>query len=110
MNITSEKKDRNLIINLNEEKIDIGNSIEFRTELSKHAEADVDVLILNMQKVDFIDSSGIGVLITFFHYSVDSNKTLRLCNCQEKVVETMKTTKLDNKIPMFADVEAAMKG
>ena len=108
MNLASEKKDGATIIHLNEEKIDIGNSIEFRSELSKHAETDSEMIILDMEKVTFIDSSGIGVLITFFHFSIDSNKVLKLANCQEKVIETMKTTKLDSKIPMFDSIDAAM--
>ncbi len=108
MNLKSENKGNATVISLDEDKIDIGNSIDFRNELSKHADKSGDTVIIDMNSVTFIDSSGIGVLITFFHYAIDSNKTLKLANCKPKVVETMKTTKLDNKIPMFDSIDAAL--
>ena len=109
MNLSSEIKGKTLIIKINEENIDIGNSIEFRESLAKEAEKAAEVIVLDMQAVKYIDSSGLGVLITFLRFVKDSSKFLKLANCQSKVVETLKSTRLDSEIPLFTSVEAAME-
>jgi len=109
MNINSETKEKALIIKINEENIDITNAFEFREGLIKEAEKISDYIILNMSKINYIDSSGLGVLISFLRFVKDSNRELKLANCKTKVMETMKFTLLENEFPIFDNIENAMK-
>jgi anti-sigma B factor antagonist len=109
MNFSKTTKGSSLIIAINEENLDIGNSVEFREGLSKEVEDGKDTIILDMSKVNYIDSSGLGVLITFLKFNKDANRTLKLANCKPKVRDTMKSTKLDSEIPLFDSIDDALK-
>ena len=110
MNIQAEKKNNATVLIIKEENIDIGNSVDFRDVLAKQTENEKHTIVLDMKGVKYIDSSGIGVLITFLRHTQDTDRFLKLANCNPKVVETMKTTRLDNEIPMFGTLEEALSG
>lgn len=109
MDLKSEISGKALIIEVNAENIDIGNSIEFREALAAEAEKQSDIVVLDLKKVNYIDSSGLGVLITFLRFIKDGGRSLRLANCNDKVSETMKSTRLENEIPVFANLDEALK-
>ena len=108
MNFSKTSKGSSLIITIKEENLDIGNSVEFREGLSKQVEEGKDNIILDMSNVNYIDSSGLGVLITFLKFNKDADRSLRLANCKTKVRDTMKSTKLDSEIPVFDSIDDAL--
>jgi anti-sigma B factor antagonist len=109
MDISSEINGKFLIIKINEETIDMGNSIEFREGLAKESEINSDYIILDLSKINYLDSSGIGGIITFFHYVKDNNKELKLANCSSKLKGTIKSSGIGKVIPIFDTIENAME-
>jgi anti-sigma B factor antagonist len=109
MKISSEKKGIALIIRVNEENIDISNAFEFREGLTKESEKSDYTIILDMSKIKYLDSSGLGVLITFLNDVRDNEKELKLANCSKKVMGTMKSTKLDDEFSLYDSLDDALK-
>jgi anti-sigma B factor antagonist len=51
-------------------------------------------LILNLQNVTFIDSSGIGALVAAYTSAKSIGATLRLCNLGSRTIELLQITRL----------------
>ncbi|RME92950.1 MAG: anti-sigma factor antagonist [Candidatus Hydrogenedentota bacterium] len=108
MDLKTEKQGNATVIRVPESQIDIGNSVEFRDALAKASEGAEKIIVLDMKSVQHIDSSGIGVLITFLRHIQDEGGELRLASCGEKVLDTLKTTRLDSEIALFDSVDEAV--
>jgi anti-sigma B factor antagonist len=51
-------------------------------------------LVLNVSKVTFIDSAGLGALVSAHHVTASHGGTLRLCNVGSKFKEMLLMTKM----------------
>jgi anti-sigma B factor antagonist len=51
-------------------------------------------LVLDLKKVTFIDSSGLGTLVAAHASAKSSGATLRLCNLGSRTIELMQMTRL----------------
>ena len=60
-------------------------------------------IILNLEKVTYIDSSGLGELVAGFSTLKANNGALKLLNVPEKVVDLMTITKLYTVFEIFAE-------
>jgi len=84
---------------------DIDGLIE---ELSHRMRCDgATPFILDLAKVEYVDSSCIGSLVTFLQDLQAVHGSLRLAACQPNVVFLFKVTRLDTIFAMFDDVEQA---
>ena len=65
------------------------------------------VLVLDFTNVPFVDSAGLGALISIFlHYKTGGRK-LALAGLNEKCRALLKMSNVENLFPTFATVEAA---
>ena len=55
-------------------------------------------VILDFQKLEFLDSTGIGVIISIFKYLNENKGHLKVTNAQGPVKKIMEITKLDSII------------
>ena len=56
---------------------------------------DCDVLVVDLAKVDFIDSTGIGALVAARNLAIETGKTLRLNPVSDRVRRALSITTLD---------------
>jgi len=109
MNINQSEKNGALILEVTVENLDIGNSVEFREELTNKSTTELTVIVLDLSNVAYIDSSGLGVLITFLKFVKENNKDLKLANCGKKVLETLENTRLIEELSLFNSVDEAIQ-
>jgi anti-sigma B factor antagonist len=64
-------------------------------------------VVLDFSEVPFIDSSGLGSMISVFLHYKTGNRKLGLVGMNEKCRALMKMTNVENLFPTFASVEAA---
>jgi len=86
-----------------EESTALGRSV---SELLPHA----PYVVLNLADVDFIDSSGVGVLVRLFVRVNAAGGLLTLCTVSPKIREVLRVTRLDSALPSYeseADAVAA---
>lgn len=74
-------------------------------ELVKTGKAKV---VLDLQDVNWVNSSGLGVLVGHLTTLRTSGGDLKLVNPQEKIVSLLQITKLAYVIDTFEDVESAI--
>ena len=63
-------------------------------------------IVLNMDNITFIDSAGLGTLLTSHHTAKKDGAPLRLCHLNSKVREVLQITKMLTAFEVF-DTEAA---
>ncbi len=70
---------------------------------------EVDKLIVDLRKVPYLDSSGVGFIISLFKFMRERNGELVVSSLNEKVKRVCELTRLNEIIEIFEDEEAAME-
>jgi anti-sigma B factor antagonist len=79
--------------------------------LREHATADVanqQKVVVNLEKVDYIDSSGLGMLVNCFSTLQRAGGGLRILSPSERDMELMVLTKLATVFQVFKDEQEAV--
>ena len=77
MELKIRKNGEIYIIDVNGE-MDLYNSYKLKELVMKMIEKNVKLFVINLEQVDYIDSSGIGALIYMFYNQKDESKTCNL--------------------------------
>ena len=66
-------------------------------------------VIFDMSEVEFIDSAGIGFVVSVYKSLKSKNGKFALCGLKKKPKEVFSLTRLDKIIKTFDDIETAKK-
>jgi anti-anti-sigma factor len=69
---------------------------------------DKDVLV-DMTKVEYLDSFAVGFLMDIFRMLLDSNHKLNIAGVNEKIGTLLKITRVNNVVKIFPTIEEAQK-
>ena len=64
-------------------------------------------IVLEMSKIEYIDSSALGALVIFLRDLEHASGRIVLARCNRNIVSLFKLTRLDTIIPLFDEVEFA---
>ncbi|NOY59020.1 MAG: STAS domain-containing protein [Calditrichaeota bacterium] len=81
----------------------------FRTVIDKAIEEEQVNLVIDMAQVTWMNSSGLGMLISALTSLRSSSGDIRLANMSERLRRPMEITKLDSVFQDFSSVEKAVK-
>ncbi len=90
-------------------EMDLYNSYKLKELVMKMLEKKVERYIINLQGVDYIDSSGIGALIYICSTLKKMNLRLTITNIHGSVKKVIELTKLMGYFPISATIEDAIK-
>ncbi|MDZ7955219.1 STAS domain-containing protein [Nostoc sp. DedQUE09] len=76
---------------------------QLRREVSDILADGADILLLDMKEVKFIDSSGLGALVSAMQMARTSNAKLFVCSISDQVRMLFELTKMDRIFQTFAD-------
>ena len=60
-------------------------------------------IVLNLREVEYVDSAGLGALVSCFTKVKGFGGEMKLLAVQPRVLELLKLTELDRVLPMFAE-------
>jgi anti-anti-sigma factor len=66
-------------------------------------------VIINLSGVDFVDSSGTGLLVGLLHWARETHRKLILCDLQENVRNVFELSNLDRVFDIAADESEALQ-
>ena len=89
-------------------EMDLYNSYKLKELVMKMFEKSVKSFIINLEKVDYIDSSGIGALIFICSTIKKMNLKLAISNIHGSVKKVIELTKLMGYFPIANSVEEAL--
>ena len=95
------------MVMFDEQRIDAANSPSLRKELVGLIEAGTSQLVLDLRDVRFVDSSGLGMMVTLLKRA-GIRGGVALCHMQAPVAATFRLARMDRVFPIFADVPAAL--
>jgi anti-sigma B factor antagonist len=81
----------------------------FKAQLYQLLDNDNKKIILDMENIAFIDSSGFGAIVAVYNHAKNAQLELSLCNIAPMVMNLIKITKLDQVFVIYNSVEDAMK-
>lgn len=96
-----------LIIELQGE-VDLNYSVELRGLLLEALETSPPALLLDLQDVSFMDSSGLATLVETLKLSRDRNIPFKLTGLQERVKSVFEIARLDQLFDIFNNQEEAL--
>jgi anti-anti-sigma factor len=70
---------------------------------------DPEAILLNFEEVDYINSTGIALIVGLLAKARASHKRLLACNLSEHYVEIFNITRLSDFMSVFPDEESALE-
>ncbi|MBQ0166607.1 MAG: anti-sigma factor antagonist [Treponema sp.] len=107
MELKIRKNGETYIIDVDGE-MDLYNSYKLKELVMKMLEKNVRSFIINLEKVDYIDSSGIGALIYICSTIKKMSLRLSIANVHGSVKKVIELTKLMGYFPIANSVEEAL--
>lgn len=108
MQIATYNKNNIFIINLIGE-VDLYNTSKIKETVNAAVSSGYKKIIVNMNEVTYIDSTGIGTLISIRQILADISGELRLINIKDSVKKIFELTKLDYLFKIMNSEEEAIK-
>lgn len=108
MDIKMEKTEGIAVLYIREDRLDANNSEELKAELRRFFEGGTKDLILDLKEVLFIDSSGLGVLVSGYKNASILHGSLKLSNLQSQVKSMFELTRLHRVFDIFTTVDDAL--
>lgn len=89
-------------------KIDASVAVEFKNTLLEFVDNGETRFVLNLENVEFIDSSGLGALVSVFKGTGPGGE-IKLCAVQEGVRSILELTRLDKVFAIHTSEEGAVE-
>jgi len=109
MNVKIEQNGNVTVIFVREERLDAHNSEELKLEMNRLFEGGTKDLLVDLKEVRFIDSSGLGVLVSGFKNASTRQGTLKLSALQTQVKSMFELTRLHRVFDIYQTVDEALE-
>jgi anti-sigma B factor antagonist len=109
MGFQVEKVGDALVVDV-EGQLIVGNRQELKQKVLEELERGERKFVVDFQKTGYIDSSGLGVLVSLSKKVREQGGELRLANLNEDLKTLFELTKLDTLFQIADSREAALKG
>jgi anti-sigma B factor antagonist len=107
LTVTSRQEGTRTVITVNGE-IDVYTAPSLRERLNELVASGHYDLVVDMGGVEFLDSTGLGVLVGGLKRVRSHEGTLRLVCSQEKILKVFRITGLTKVFPIHASLEEAL--
>jgi anti-sigma B factor antagonist len=109
MQVKIEENGAVRVIYVKEERLDAHNSDELKAELNRLFDSGMKDLVIDLKEVRFIDSSGLGVLVSGFKNASTRQGSLKLSGLQSQVKSMFELTRLHRVFDIFQTVDDALE-
>ena len=109
MNIASEEKNGVVILYLKEERLDAHNSSDLKSQLLETFQQGQKNVLIDLKEVRFIDSSGLGALVSGFKNAISNQGSLKLSSLQTQVKSMFELTRLHRVFEIFPSATEALE-
>lgn len=106
LDVKMERDGDNCTISLKGE-VDVYTSPSFKERLVKTIDEGCSRIVVDLEGVDFIDSSGLGVLVSGLRRVKENGGSIRLICTREPILKVFRITGLDRVFPIFGSIDEA---
>lgn len=108
LDINTQRADDKCTVTLDGE-VDVYTAPRLKEELVSAIEDGCVNVIVDLEQVGFIDSSGLGVLVSALRRARERDGVVRIVCTRDNILKIFRITGLDKVFPVFADVEEAAR-
>lgn len=108
MQIQSKKVGNILILKPSEKRIDASVATNFKGKIIDLINAGNKRIVLNLDGVDFIDSSGLGAIVSSLK-AIGNEGDLVICGISETVMTLFRLTRMNRVFQIFSTEDEALK-
>lgn len=101
MHLDISEHNKRVLITLKDERLDAHNANELKTELLALFEQGKKDILIDLQFVRFIDSSGLGALVSGFKNAITNQGSLKLASLQTQVKSMFELTRLHRVFDIY---------
>lgn len=109
MNLKIEIQGNVTVLFVREERVDAHNSESLKSEIVRLFEGGTKHLLIDLKEVRFIDSSGLGVLVSGFKNASTRQGSIKLCSLQSQVKSMFELTRLQRVFDIYPTVDEALE-
>ena len=96
------------VVELREKALDASNSEKFKKSIAEIL-ASQNKVVIDLSRVDFVDSSGCGALLSCLKKVGDQGGELKLCGVQKNVERLFELVRMNRIIDVFPTSEDAIR-
>ena len=89
-------------------EVDVYTAPEFKARLTESIDQGCSHVVVDLGAVEFMDSSGLGALVSGLRRIKERDGTIRLAGAREPILKVFGITGLDRVFPLFDSVEDAL--
>jgi anti-sigma B factor antagonist len=98
-----------LLVRVVDDRIDAAAAVQFRDAMRSATEGGQPRVVLDLSRVNFVDSSGLGAIIAVMKH-LGADRTLELAGLQPGVAKVFRLTRLDEIVKVHAAAADAFGG
>ena len=102
-----EEDDNSLMANLDIEEGNLGNADEFKAELVKLFDKHHKRIVLNMERVEYIDSSFLGALVSALKHLISFGSDIVLVGLRKDIADLFALIRLDKVFKIYSNFNEA---
>ena len=110
MRIVTEEHAGKTILSLREERLDAHNSWELKDRISRLFQEGQRDLVIDLRDVQFIDSSGLGALLSGQKNALQRSASFVLAGLQPRVRSMFELTRLHHIFEIYPNLQEALAG
>ncbi|MFP4620649.1 MAG: STAS domain-containing protein [Bacteroidales bacterium] len=108
--LKSEKRNGVEILSFdNVSKLNILVAQTLKEEMAQYLNQGGKNLVLNLEGIEYVDSSGFGALLSILRNAKNNNSTFKICNISPDVMELVKLLQLHNVFEIYDSVDECVK-
>jgi len=108
MNISNRVEGNCQLVKLEDSRLDAKAAVEFKAHMDRCIEASQSNVVLDLSAVDFIDSSGLGAMVSVLK-RVGNEGSLVLTGINDKTRKIFELTRMDRVFDIRESSEEALK-
>ncbi|MGA9251633.1 MAG: STAS domain-containing protein [Roseobacter sp.] len=108
MRFDTRTEERLRIVSVQDPRIDAAVAIEFKDAMRVETDSGPDLVVLDLSKVEFIDSSGLGAIVATMK-SMGQSRKLALAGLSPNVERVFKLTRMDSVFSVFPTLQGALE-
>jgi anti-sigma B factor antagonist len=108
MNLVVEEKSGVVVITVHEERLDAHNSGDLKQKMQEIFEEGKKNLLVDLRDIRFIDSSGLGALVSGFKNATSHHGNMKLASLQPQVKSMFELTRLHRVFEIFGTASEAL--
>lgn len=90
-------------------KINILVAQSLKEEMAQYLNKSGKNLVLNLEGIEYIDSSGFGALLSILRNAKNNNSIFKICNISPDVMELVKLLQLHNVFEIYDSVDECVQ-